>query len=312
VASYRSLLATGELVRRVERARAMLRDCHVCPRHCEVDREAGELGTCKVGARPLISSHGPHMGEESPLRGSRGSGTIFFSSCNLRCVFCQNYEISQLREGIEVDTKHLAGMMLDLQARGCHNINWVTPSHQVPQILEGLLLAAENGLSIPIVYNTSSYDDVETLRLLDGIVDIYMPDIKYADETLALRYSNAPSYPEVAKNAVREMHRQVGDLVLDHRGIAVRGVLVRHLVLPGGVSGTKEVMRFLAREISPDSFVNLMDQYYPCHQASQHPDLSRRITVEEFDEAIRLAKENGIHRLHRESAASVIRWMAEL
>jgi putative pyruvate formate lyase activating enzyme len=311
-AAYRALLESGELSRRVEEARRLLRRCRVCPRHCDVDRLQGERGTCEVGARALVSSHGPHMGEESPLRGTRGSGTIFFSSCNLRCVFCQNYEISQLREGRETDAREIARMMLSLQAQGCHNINWVTPSHQVPQILEGLLLAAEGGLDLPIVYNTSSYDALDTLRLLDGIVDIYMPDFKYASEEAASRYSHAPGYPEVARRAVREMHRQVGDLALDERGVATRGVLVRHLVLPEDLSGTAEVMRFLATEISPDTFVNIMDQYYPCHTAGEYPELSRRITVEEFDRAIRLAREEGIHRLHRDSAASVIRWLADL
>jgi putative pyruvate formate lyase activating enzyme len=247
------------------------------------------------------------MGEESPLRGTRGSGTIFFSGCNLSCVFCQNHDISQLCDGREVEPEELARMMLSLQAQGCHNINWVTPSHQVPHILEALFLAAEGGLSLPIVYNTSAYDALETLRLLDGIVDIYMPDFKYTSEEVAVRYSDAPGYPAIARAALREMHRQVGDLVLDSQGVATRGLLVRHLVLPGDLSGTAEVMRFLTREISLETFVNVMDQYYPCHQASRHPELARRITIEEFDRAIRLARESGIHRLHRESAASLLR-----
>jgi putative pyruvate formate lyase activating enzyme len=310
-AAYRRLLETGRLAERVTQARERLRRCHVCPRHCEVNRLEGELGFCLVGSRPFVASHGPHFGEEEPLRGRRGSGTIFFSSCNLRCVYCQNYEISQLREGTVISPAELADMMLSLQDLGCHNINLVTPSHQVPQILEGLLLAAERGLSIPLVYNTSSYDDLETLRLLDGIVDIYLPDFKYADAAVALQYSKAPAYPDIAKAAIKEMHRQVGDLVIDEQGLAVRGVLVRHLVLPGGLAGTADVMRFLAEEISKDTYVNVMDQYRPCFEAYRHPPLDRRITREEFDDAVRLAKASGLHRLHQERPGTAVAWLAE-
>lgn len=311
-ASYRRLLESGALVQRVAQARERLRRCHVCPRHCEVNRLAGELGFCHVGALPFVASFGPHFGEEAPLRGRYGSGTVFFASCNLRCLYCQNYEISQLRQGAEITPDRLAGMMLRLQHDGCHNINLVTPSHQVPHILEGLLLAAQQGLWIPLVYNTSSYDDVDTLRLLDGIVDIYLPDFKYADAAIGLEYSKAPSYPDIAKAAIKEMHRQVGDLVLDQQGIAVRGVLVRHLVLPGGLAGTADVMRFLAEEISKDTYVNVMDQYRPCYQAFLHPPLNRRITAEEFDEAVRLTKASGLHRLHRERPGTGIAWIAEV
>jgi putative pyruvate formate lyase activating enzyme len=311
-ASYRRLLENGTLAQRVAQARDRLRRCHVCPRHCEVNRLAGELGFCQVGALPFIASFGPHFGEEAPLRGRFGSGTIFFASCNLRCLYCQNYEISQLRQGTEITPDRLAGMMLRLQDDRCHNINLVTPSHQVPHILEGLLLAAQRGLRIPLVYNTSSYDDIETLRLLDGIVDIYLPDFKYADAAIALEYSKAPSYPDIAKAAIKEMHRQVGDLVLDEQGIAVRGVLVRHLVLPGGLAGTAEVMRFLAEEISKDTYVNVMDQYRPCYKASLHPPLDRRITVEEFEEAVRLTKASGLHRLHQERPGTAVAWIAEV
>jgi putative pyruvate formate lyase activating enzyme len=277
-----------------------------------VNRLAGELGFCQVGALPFVASFGPHFGEEAPLRGRFGSGTIFFASCNLRCLYCQNYEISQLRQGVEITADRLAGMMLTLQDGGCHNINLVTPSHQVPHILEGLLLAAQRGLRIPLVYNTSSYDDLDTLRLLDGIVDIYLPDFKYADAANALEYSKAPSYPDIAKAAIKEMHRQVGDLVLDARGVAVRGVLLRHLVLPGGLAGTAEVMRFLAEEISKDTYVNVMDQYRPCYQASLHPPLDRGITTEEFEEAVRLTKASGLHRLHRERPGTAVAWIAEV
>jgi putative pyruvate formate lyase activating enzyme len=277
-----------------------------------VDRLEGELGICQVGAQAFVASSAPHFGEEQPLRGRNGSGTIFFGSCNLRCVYCQNYEISHLKEGREFTPQQLAEMMLSLQEEGCHNVNLVTPSHQVPQILEGLLLAAERGLSIPIVYNTSSYDDLETLKLLDGVVDIYLPDFKYSDAEVALRYSKIESYPDIARTALREMHRQVGDLVLDAKGMALRGLLVRHLVLPGGLAGTAEIMKFLAEEISKDTYVNVMSQYRPCYRAFRYPPLDRRITEEEYEEAIQLAKVNGLHRLHSEKPGSAIAWMAEL
>lgn len=311
-ASYRRLLEADRLGERVAQVRERLRRCNVCPRHCAVDRLEGEKGICQVGAQAFIASYGPHLGEEAPLRGIHGSGTIFFASCNLRCVYCQNYDISQLREGYEVSSEELADIMLELQEKGCHNINAVTPSHQVPQILEGLLIAAEKGLRIPLVYNTSSYDDLDTLRLLDGIVDIYLPDFKYTDAAIALQYSKIEHYPTIAKSAIKEMHRQVGDLALDERGLAARGVLVRHLVLPGGLAGTDEVMRFLAEEVSRDTYVNIMDQYRPCHKAFSHPPLDRRITAEEFDEAVRVAKAAGLHRLHQERPESAVAWVAEL
>ncbi len=311
-ASYRRLLEADRLGERVAQVRERLRRCNVCPRHCAVDRLEGEKGICQVGAQAFIASYGPHLGEEAPLRGTHGSGTIFFASCNLRCVYCQNYDISQLREGYEVSSEELADIMLELQEKGCHNINAVTPSHQVPQILEGLLIAAEKGLRIPLVYNTSSYDDLDTLRLLDGIVDIYLPDFKYTDAAIALQYSKIEHYPTIAKSAIKEMHRQVGDLALNERGLAARGVLVRHLVLPGGLAGTHAVMRFLAEEVSRDTYVNIMDQYRPCHKAFSHPPLDRRITAEEFDEAVRVAKAAGLHRLHQERPESAVAWVAEL
>ena len=310
--SYHRLLSSGELERRAAAAHDLLRRCRVCPRRCSVDRLDGELGVCLVGSRAFVTSYGPHFGEEPPLTGTRGSGTIFFGSCNLRCVFCQNYDISQLRHGRQVSADDLAGMMIDLQERGCHNINLVTPSHQVPQILEALLIAASRGLAIPLVYNTSAYDGLETLRLLDGIVDIYMPDAKYGDEDRALRYSKVERYPEVAKAAIAEMHRQVGDLLIDRHGVAVRGVLVRHLVLPGGIAGTAEVMRFLAQDISRDTYVNVMDQYRPCWKASRHPPLDRRVTDEEFEDAVRLAKRAGLHRLAHEAAGTVVPWQFDM
>lgn len=310
--AYCNLLESGQLAERVALARERLRRCQVCPRHCAVDRLEGEKGICQVGALPFVASYGPHFGEEEPLRGRHGSGTMFFGSCNLRCVYCQNYEISHLKEGTEYSTLQLADMMLHLQGQRCHNINLVTPSHQVPQILEGIFLAAERGLSIPIVYNTSSYDDLDTVRLLDGIVDIYLPDVKYSDADLGLRYSKVESYPDVAKTAIREMHRQVGDLVLDEEGIAVRGLLVRHLVLPGGLAGTPKIMKFLAEEISKETYVNVMGQYRPCYRASRYPPLDRRITEEEYEEATQIAKINGLHRVHTERPGTAIAWMAEL
>ena len=311
-AGYCDLLESGMLVERVAQARERLRRCHVCPRHCAIDRLEGDLGFCLVGAKPFVSSHGPHHGEEAPLRGWNGSGTIFFASCNLRCIYCQNYEISQLREGREVSAQELAGMMLNLQEQGCHNINLVTPSHQVPQILEGLLLAAQQGLDIPLVYNTSSYDDWETLRLLDGVVDIYLPDFKYADADAGLKYSKVPGYPEIAKAAIKEMHRQTGELMMDERGLAERGLLLRHLVLPGGLAGTPAIMRFLGEEISQNTYVNIMDQYRPCWKSFNYPPLNRAITKEEFEEAVKAAKAAGLHRLHHERPGSAVAWIAEV
>lgn len=311
-ASYCDRLESGVLAERVAQARERLRRCHVCPRHCAIDRLEGDLGFCLVGAKPFVSSYGPHHGEEAPLRGWNGSGAIFLASCNLRCIYCQNYEISQLREGRDVSAEELADMMLSLQEQSCHNINLVTPSHQVPQILEGLLLAAQRGLHLPLVYNTSSYDDLEMLRLLDGIVDIYLPDFKYADAEAGLKYSKVPGYPEIAKAAIKEMHRQTGDLGIDERGLAVRGLLLRHLVLPGGVAETAEIMRFLANEISPNTYVNIMDQYRPCWKSFNYPPLNRGITKEEFEDAVEAAKTAGLHRLHSERPGSAVAWIAEV
>lgn len=229
--------------------------------------------------------------------GRGGSGTIFFTHCNLGCVFCQNYTISHLGEGEEISTRRLASIMLELQQMGCHNINLVTPTHQVPMIMEALLVASQQGLQLPVVYNSGGYESIETLRLLEDIVDIYMPDIKYADPEVAKRLSLAEDYPEVAKRAVKEMHRQVGDLIINEEGIALRGLLVRHLVLPEGLAGTEEVVRFLAEEISKETYVNIMNQYYPCYRASEFPPLNRRITSKEFIEALELAKKAGLKRI---------------
>ena len=295
--AYLSLYRSGELRDRVEAARSLLRNCRVCPRHCGVDRLNGELGKCRTPGEVMVSSHGPHFGEESPLVGRNGSGTIFFTNCNLRCVFCQNYSISQIGEGDKVSKEELACMMLSLQDKGCHNINLVSPTHVVPQILEAFEMAVKSGLQLPLVYNSGGYDSIETLRLLDGIVDIYMPDMKYSDERNAEKLSGVENYPSINRAAVKEMHRQVGDLQINEDGIAQQGLLVRHLVLPHGLAGTKEVVNFLANEVSPDTYVNIMAQYHPCHKASQFPSLSRRISAGEFQEAVTLARQAGLCRL---------------
>jgi len=262
-----------------------------------VNRLENEKGYCRTGRRAVLSSCGPHFGEEDPLVGAGGSGTIFFTHCNLLCLFCQNYEISHMGEGREVEAGQLARVMLDLQAKGCVNINFVSPSHVVPQILEALSLAIPEGMKIPLVYNSGGYDSVETLKLLVGIVDIYMPDLKFMDGEVARKYCQAEDYPERVQEAVREMHRQTGDLVVNRQGIAERGLLVRHLVLPEGLAGTRRAMRFLAREISPTTYVNLMAQYRPCGRAGEYPPLNRRPTAREFEEAGQIAEEEGIRRL---------------
>ena len=275
------------------KAAELLRSCSVCPRKCGVDRTAGELGACGAGLRPMVSSHNAHFGEEPPISGSRGSGTIFLTNCNLKCVYCQNYPISQLGHGNEVTEDELAGMMLSLQARGCHNINFVTPTHYMPQILSGLATAAERGLTLPVVYNTGGYELVEMLRLLDGVVDIYMPDMRYASDEAGLEYSGAPGYATHNRPAIKEMHRQVGNLTLDAEGVGVRGLVIRLLVLPESISGTEETLEFIAKEVSTDSFISLMAQYFPAHKAEVTPPLDRRITRAEYGRAFRKMMELG-------------------
>ncbi|MBI4965700.1 MAG: radical SAM protein [Desulfomonile tiedjei] len=294
---YLRTLRAGALSAKVEKAREMLKDCYVCPRNCRVNRLEDETGFCGIGKLAKASSANPHFGEESPLVGSGGSGTIFFTSCNLKCVFCQNYEISHLMEGEDVDTPTLGGVMLGLQRMGCHNINFVTPSHVVPQILEAVNWAAGNGLQVPLVYNTGGYDSVETLQLLDGVVDIYMPDIKFMDPKICKDMMDAEDYPEIVHHAILEMHRQVGDLELDSRGIATRGLLVRHLVMPNELAGTREAMRFLAKEVSANTYVNIMDQYRPCGRAFDQPEINRSVNHQEYVEAIGMAQQEGITRL---------------
>jgi putative pyruvate formate lyase activating enzyme len=291
-------LTPGELAKRAEQATAVLADCTVCAQQCRVNRLEGELGVCRGGRQAVVSSYGPHFGEEAPLVGTRGSGTIFFTYCNLNCRFCQNCDISQHGEGDEVSAEELAGMMLDLQKRGCHNVNLVSPSHFVPQFLEALAAAAEKDLRIPVVYNTGGYDSLDTLDLLDGVIDVYMPDIKFGDDEAGRKYAGAAGYFTVAKQAVKKMYGQVGDLVLDERGIAARGLLVRHLLLPGDLARTGKVMEFLAEEISRNAFVNVMDQYHPAYRALSYPELSRRITREEYREALKTAERAGLTRVY--------------
>jgi len=295
LASYNHM--PSEILReRAEIALSHLESCDLCPRACGADRLTGELGYCRSGWLARVSSFTPHFGEEPPLVGVHGSGTIFMTGCNLACVYCQNYEISQLGEGREVLPTKLAEMMICLQEAGCHNINFVTPTHVIPQILEALVEAREMGLSVPLVYNSGGYDSVETLRLLDGIFDIFMPDAKYGTEAAAKKYSDAPDYTMVMKAAILEMHRQVGPLEIDDDGVAVRGLLVRHLVLPEGLAGTSEVVRFLAEEVSPETYLNVMAQYRPCYKARSYPELSRPITLREYAEAVGLARAAGLDR----------------
>jgi len=296
--AYLPLYRSGELAQRAQTAVAGLKECTVCPRDCRADRLADKTATCKTGRQAIVSSFFPHMGEEDPLRGSHGSGTIFFSMCNLRCVFCQNDDISQMRSGTECTPEQLAAMMLELQRMGCHNINLVTPEHVVPQVLEALVPAVEYGLRLPIVYNTSAYDSLESLQLLDGVVDIYMPDFKIWDGQLALRYLKAKDYPAAARAALKEMQRQVGLLTLDERGLAKRGLLVRHLVMPGNVAGTASIMRFIAEEVSPDTYVNIMGQFHPAAKVSadRYGEINRRPSRQELNQAYADARAAGLWR----------------
>lgn len=296
--AYLALVESGELAERVEALRELMAPCRLCPRRCHVNRTAGETGFCRAGPEPMISSYGPHFGEEAPLVGVGGSGTIFLTHCNLGCVFCQNYDISREGLGHTVSIAEVAQIMLELQERGCHNVNLVTPTHYVPVLVEALGLAAQNGLRLPVVYNCGGYESLEALQLLDGIIDIYMPDAKYADPAVSAELSGAADYPQRVRVALAEMYRQVGPLQLDERGIAVRGLLVRHLVLPEGLAGTARVMQFLAR-LDREMYVNVMAQYHPCYRAHEHARIARRITAEEYEAAVRAAREAGLHRLDK-------------
>jgi putative pyruvate formate lyase activating enzyme len=290
---YLEILNINDLKQRAEALYSLFEECRICPNVCMARRSEGETGECHSTDEVIISSVGPHFGEEPPLVGSLGSGTIFFTNCNLSCEFCQNYDISQLRAGENVTIEDLARSMLKLQQRGCHNINFVTPTHFTVQIVEALILAIEKGLEIPIVYNCGGYESVETLKLLEDIVDIYMPDIKYSIDVTALTYSGIKYYWEVVTNAIREMHRQVGDLKISKRGIAQRGLLIRHLVLPNDIAGSKKVIDFVADEISTDSYLNIMDQYHPTYNAYKYDKLNRGITPSEYKEVIDYAYSKG-------------------
>lgn len=297
--SYIKLYENGILDDRAEAILCHAAPCMLCPRRCMADRISGDRGYCQAPYNLVLSSASPHFGEEPPLVGSHGSGTIFFTHCNLRCCFCQNYEISILGEGMACTATALCDVMVDLQNRGCHNINFVTPSHYVHQIVKALPLAIEKGLKIPLVYNTSGYDSLEVLRLLEGIFDIYMPDIKFMDSRLASRYCRADNYPEIAAKALHEMFRQVGDLTMDENGIARKGLLIRHLQMPSALDDSKAVLDLIAR-VSTNSYVNIMTQYYPCHRAHEMPEISRRITAKEHDEIIRYARSLKLDRANRQ------------
>jgi len=271
--------------------------CFLCPRSCGVDRRSGRGGYCRTGKRPFTSSVTPHFGEEAPLVGRGGSGTVFLSGCNLQCVFCQNFDISTGESGRELSVDKLAQMMLGLERWGCHNVNFVTPTHQTPAIMEAILVARSEGLSVPIVYNCGGYESLSTLALLEGFIEIYMPDVKFLESASAQRYCSAPDYPEIMKSAVREMHRQVGDLEI-RGGLAVRGLLVRHLVMPGGVREGVDLVDFLADSVSRDSYLNVMPQYRPMHRAWAYPEISRPPTHEEFSAVYRHAEERGLRLAH--------------
>jgi putative pyruvate formate lyase activating enzyme len=304
--AYLGLARSGELAIRAEEALELLEEpCRVCPRLCRVERARGERGLCGVGRHAVVASAFPHVGEEDCLRGSHGSGTIFFSGCNLRCVFCQNFDIAWIVRGEVMPPARLAETMLQLQAIGCHNINWVTPEHVVPQLLEALPRAVEGGLRLPIVYNTSSYDSLDSLRLLDGVVDVYMPDFKLWTPALARRYLKRADYPGVARAAIVEMHRQVGDLELDEHGLARRGLLLRHLVMPGMLDETEAILDFIAEELGPGTYLNLMGQYYPAARVGrgEYAELDRRIYREEYERALERAHALGLRRLDARSRA---------
>jgi len=295
-AAYKAL-SHDELLRRAEQALSMLSPCTSCPRNCRADRLNDQSGFCRIGRYAVVASFFPHHGEEDPLRGWGGSGTIFFSGCNLRCVFCQNWDISQQVSGQRTTPAALARMMLYLQAQGCHNINWVTPEHVVPQILEALPQAVAEGLSLPIVYNTSAYDSEKCLALLDGIVDIYMPDFKFWSAEAAREFLKAADYPEIARRSILEMHRQVGDLQIDSDGLARRGLLIRHLVMPDMLDETRNILKWIADNLGPNTYINLMAQYRPAYRAADYDRINRPITSHEYRQAVEYAEQIGLKRL---------------
>lgn len=306
-AAYLKTHEQGRLQEKVEEALSLLASCTICPRNCHVNRLENIHGMCRIGRYARVSSFFPHFGEEDVLRGWRGSGTIFFAWCNLRCVFCQNFEISQIGKGQEVTPQELAGMMIQLQEMGCHNINVVTPEHVVPQILEALPYAIDMGLRLPLVYNTGSYDSLDSIRLLDGVIDIYMPDFKLWDAENCRKYLLARDYAAAAREVVKAMHQQVGELKVDRQGLALRGVLVRHLVMPGLLEDTRQIMHYLATEVSADTYVNIMDQYFPAGQVSptKYPEICRRPSPAEILEARRIARQEGLHRFDERRPAAL-------
>ena len=294
--AYIATYQKGLLKKKIKKAHKMLAACTLCPRSCKIDRLSGETGVCKTGEQAFVSSYNAHFGEEAPLVGRHGSGTIFFTHCNLLCIFCQNYDISHQGHGQEVSIEQLASIMLYLQNAGCHNINFVTPSHVVPQILAAVEIAVDMGLAVPLVYNSGGYDSTSTLKLLEGVVDIYMPDFKFWAPEIAKQACDAEDYPEMARQALIEMHRQVGDLVTDEAGIARRGLILRHLVLPNGLAGTRQVMQFVAEKISTNTYVNIMPQYRPCGRADEIKELSKHLSQRAFTTALEEAIEEGIER----------------
>jgi len=291
---------------KVREAYKLLESCRICPRNCGANRLKGEIGFCKAGLKPMVSSFHAHFGEEPPISGCSGSGTIFFTHCSLRCVFCQNHPISHLAEGQEMSIEDLADMMLKLENQGCHNINFVTPTHYMPQILDAVSVARNKGLRLPLVYNCGGYESLEALEILDGIIDVYMPDMKYSDDAVSKKYSFAPDYFSVSKKAVKEMHRQVGELIIE-KGIASRGLLIRHLVMPDNIAGSEAIFDFIVRDLSPDTYVNIMAQYYPCHLAFRFPEIARRITRSEYTQVLTLAKEKGVSRGVKQVLATIDR-----
>jgi len=313
---YSTLHENGQLAARAIAAQGLLAPCNLCPHRCGINRLQGKIGRCQIGSMARVASSGPHFGEEQLLVGRSGSGTIFFEGCNLGCVFCQNAEISHLDDPGDdapeaVTSEQLAAIMLDLQERGCLNINLVTPSHVVPQILTALVIAVDRGLHLPLVYNSSGYDSVQTLQLLDGIVDIYMPDCKFMLGKHATCYTGAPDYPEMMQAAVSEMHRQVGDMIVDKNGIALCGLLIRHLVMPGCLQDTEMIVHFLAEKISKNTYLNIMDQYHPCHRAGEFDEINRLLSKEEYEQALIAARQVGLHRFVEQDIGRMLKLLLE-
>lgn len=308
ITQAQTLFASGQLQQRAEQAHALLNSCTLCPRKCKVNRLRGRHGFCKTGEQALVASYGPHFGEEQPLVGSKGSGTIFFAGCSLLCCFCQNFDISHRTEDSQpVADQELANIMIELQERGCHNINLVTPSHVVPQILGALVHASAKGLHIPIVYNSSGYDSLETVALLNGVIDIYMPDFKFWDPATSSRWAKAPDYPQRARETLQSMYQQVGNLQVNDQGLATGGILVRHLLMPGKEKETANILAFIANHISCDTYLNIMDQYHPCGSTTHFPELQQTITTKSYHQAMTTAHALGLRRLNHRDLSGLLR-----